>query len=346
VTHPEAEASALDLIVVGAGPTGIAIGAEARMADLEALVVDRGGVAASIQRYPTDLVYFSTRERLEIGGVPFAIPEAKPSRRQALVYYREVAKRHSLPLALFEEVTRVARRDDGLLEVRSWQHGAERLRAARAVAVATGYFDTPRRLGVVGEEASWVRQRYLEPYEHFDQNVVIVGAGSSATEAALELCRNGVRVSLVHRGREPKPTLKYWLKPDLENRLAEGAIRGLFETRVVAFEAPADGASGAVVVEGPGGRERLTAQTAYVLIGYRPDVSLLVGAGVTVDPATLVPSFDGASCESNVPGLYVAGTLQAGRATDKIFIENSREHAPKIVRHLVARRNAEKSSSR
>jgi thioredoxin reductase (NADPH) len=326
----------LDILVVGAGPTGIAIGAEARRHGLSALLVDRGPLTAAIQRYPTFLEFFTTRDRLEIADVPFAIPEAKPSRRQALVYYRSVVERYGIPLALHEEVLELERSgDEFLAHCRATaQDGAPRVRRARAVALATGYFDGWRKLGVPGEDQPWVQHRYFEPYPHFGQDVVIVGAGNTAAEAAVDLWRNGARVTLVHRRAELKPGVKYWLKPDVENRIAEGSIRARFRATVRAF------GRGTVEITTPEGEESLPAQTAFVLIGYVPDADLERRFGIEVDPETLVPAFDPETCETNVPGLYVAGTIQAGRQTDRIFIENSREHGPKIVRHLRQRLGA------
>lgn len=324
----------LDLLVVGAGPTGIAIGAEARREGLSVLLVDRGPLTAAIQGYPTFMEFFTTRDRLEIAGVPFTIPEAKPTRRQALVYYRSVVEQYRVPLALHEEVEAVEKGEDDLFTARSraLHTGEIRTRRARAVAVATGYFGNPCRLGVPGEDLPWVHRRYREPYPHYGQRVVVVGAGNTAAEAALELWRAGVQVTLVHRGAALKPGVKYWLKPDVENRIEEGSIAARFETVVRAFLP-----EGAVEVAGPCGVERLPAEAAFVLIGYDPEVDFERRCGIEVDPETLIPAFDPETCESNVPGLYVAGTLQAGRWTDRIFIENSRDHGPKIVAHLKSR---------
>jgi len=332
----------LDLLVVGAGPTGIAIGAEARKVDLAVLLVDRGPLTAAIQEYPTFLEFFTTRDRLEIAGVPFAIPEDKPSRRQALVYYRSVVDRFQVPLALGEEVTEVRRdSESGTFGVvsRPVLGGGEIVRRARSVALATGYWGNPYRLGVPGEDFPWVHCRYREPYPNFGQDVVIVGAGNSAAEAAVDLWRNGARVTIVHRGAALRAGIKYWLKPDVENRIAEGSIAARFDTTVEAFLE-----GGGVAVRSSAGREVLPAQAAYVLIGYRPDVDFERRCGIEVDPVTLVPRVDAATCESNVPGLYVAGTLQAGRKTDLIFIENSRDHGPRIVAHLRQRLPVEPSS--
>lgn len=320
----------LDLLVVGAGPTGIAIGAEARQAGLSVLLVDRGGLTAAIQGYPTFMQFFTTRDRLEIAGVPFAIPDDKPTRRQALVYYRMVVERYQVPLALYEEVVEVQKVADELFRVATRRAGgSERVYHARAVALATGYFGQPVRLGVPGDDLPWVRSYYTEPYPHFGQDVVIVGAGNTAAEAAVDLWRNGARVTLVHRGAGLKTGVKYWLKPDVENRIEEGSIAVRFHSTVEAFLP-----DGTVALRTGAGRELLPADAAYVLIGYRPDAALERRCGIEVDPETLVPAHDPETCESNVPGLYVAGTLQAGRWTDRIFIENSRDHGPRIVHHL------------
>lgn len=336
--EPLGEPPILDLLVVGAGPTGIAIGAAARKEGLSVLLVDRGPLTAAIQEYPTFLEFFTTRDRLEIAGMPFAIPEDKPSRRQAIVYYRGVVDAYQLPLALFEEVLAVERQDDGTFRVRSrpaFGGGGERARRARAVALATGYWGNPLRLGVPGEDLPWVHARYLEPYPHIAQDVVIVGAGNSAAEAAVDLWRNGARVTIVHRGQALRQGVKYWLKPDVENRIEEGSIAARWGAVVQEF-LPAGG----VAIQTAAGREVLPAQAAYVLIGYRPDVDLFRRCGIRVDAETLVPAVDPETCESNVPGLYVAGTIQAGRRTDLIFIENSRDHGPKIVEHLGRRLSA------
>jgi thioredoxin reductase (NADPH) len=323
------EVETLDLLVVGAGPTGIAIGAEACRNGLSVLVVDRGPLTAAIQGYPIFMEFFTTRDRLEIADVPFTIAEDKPTRRQALAYYRAVVDRYKVPLALYEEVQEVRKEGEEFVVPT-----AKRTLRARAVAIATGYFGQPRKLGVPGEDLPWVSYRYREAYPHFQQDVVIIGAGNTAAEAALDLWRNGARVSIVHRGPHLKPGVKYWLKPDMENRIAEGSIPARFHTVVRAFR---DGEG--VEVQGPGGVEMLPAQAAYILAGYTPDADFERRCGVEIDPETLIPTFDPETCESNVPGLYVAGTLQAGRWTDRIFIENSRDHGPKIVEHLKRRRS-------
>jgi thioredoxin reductase (NADPH) len=323
----------LDLLVVGAGPTGIGLGAEARRAGLSTLLVDRGPLVASLVDYPTEMLFFTTRERLEIAGVPFAIPDDKPNRRQAIAYYQAVATKYELPLALHENVEAVRPSAGGFIVSSRGRSGAIE-RRARAVAVASGYFCHPLRLEVPGEDLPWVHARYREPLAHFGDSVAVIGGGNSGAEAALDLFRHGARVTLIHNAPALKETVKYWVKPDLENRIAEGGIRAIFGAQVVGF------GGGAVQVRtgGPGGRiEEVAAGAAYVLIGYAPETGILSEAGVVVDESTGAPEFDAETCETGVPGLYVAGTVQAGRETHRIFIENSREDGPRIVNHLAAR---------
>ena len=323
----------VDLLIVGAGPTGIALGAEARKAGLAPLLVERGSLVASLVDYPLEMQFFTTRDRLEIAEIPFAIPEDKPNRRQAIAYYQAVASRFDLRPALHEEVVAIEPGASGFT-VRCRTRGGDLERRARAVAVATGYFTWPDRLRVPGEERAWVHARFRESWSHYGEQVVVVGGGNSAAEAALDLWRHGARVTVVCRDAALKPTVKYWLKPDLENRIEEGSIVAYFGARALRFEERA-------VVIGCGDETRaLEADAAYVLIGYRPDVSLLERSGVRVDAATLQPDFDPATCETNVAGLYVAGTVQAGQETHRVFIENSRDHGGRIVRHLLERTGA------
>lgn len=323
----------LDLVVVGAGPTGLAIGAAAREAGLDVVLLEKGSLANSIREFPTDMEFFTTRDKLEIAGVPFTIPGTKPTRREALAYYRAVAEQWQLPVVLRDQVIGAQLEADGIWTVRSRRRdGIEITRRTLAVALATGYWDQPRRLGVAGEDLPWVSARYREPWAHVGETVVIVGAGNSACEAALDCRRHGVRVVMIHRGSEVKPTIKYWVKPDIENRIDEGSIEALFESEVQGF------VEGGVLVRGTAGERLIACEAAYVLIGYTIDTDLLRRCGVELDPTSLVPHHDPETGETNQPGLYVAGTLRAGRATDRIFIENSRAHGDQIVGHLLSRR--------
>lgn len=324
--------STVDLLVVGAGPTGIGLGAEAIRAGLTTVLVDRGPLVASLVDYPAEMLFFTTRERLEIAGVPFAIPEDKPNRRQAVAYYQAVAAKYRLPLALHEDVEAI-RTDTGTFIVTSRGRSGEVERRARAVAVASGYYCNPLRLGVPGEDLPWVQPRYREALSHFGDSVVVIGGGNSGVEAALDLYRHGAQVTLVHHGPALKETVKYWVKPDIENRIAAGEIQVRLCAEVVGFT------DGAVVVRSrdSGQVEAIPARAAYVLIGYAPETALLERAGVVVDAVTGAPQFDPESFETAVPGLYVAGTIQAGRETHRIFIENSRDHGVRIAGHLAGR---------
>jgi len=330
MTGTDSEAT-LDLLVVGAGPTGIAVGAEARKAGLSVLLVDRGPLVASLVDYPSDMIFFTTRDRLEVADLPFAIPDEKPTRRQAISYYQAVVSHFGIDLALHEEVESIEKSRDEFVVVGRGRDGATR-RRARAVVLATGYFAWPRRLDVPGEELPWVHSRYREPWGHYGESVVVVGGGNSAAETALDLWRHGARVTILHHRRELKATIKYWVRPDLENRIEEGSIAARLDVEVVGFSA-----RGVEIEDRQGGRETLPADACYVLIGFRPSTRLYEAAGVRFDAETLVPEYDSESCESSVPGLYVAGTIQAGRDTHRIFIENSRDHGPRIVGHLLGR---------
>ena len=330
MNQPADESRIYDLIVVGAGPTGIAIGAEARKAGLDVLLIDRGALTAAILAFPTYMNFFTTRDKLAIADIPFAIPNEKPSRQDALVYYRAVAAHYRLPLALHEEVIAIERQES-LFNVGTRTKESEIRRRARAVALATGYFGNPVPYDIPGKDLPWVNRYYQDPYRHYGEDVVLIGGGNSACEAALDLWRNGAgSVTLIVRGTQLKDGVKYWVRPDIENRIGEGSIRAHFNSIARVFKESPRG------VEVQHGTENLFAKAdaVYILTGFLPDAQFERRCGIEVDAQTLIPKFDAESCESNVPGLYIAGTLQAGSDTGRIFIENSREHAPKIVAHL------------
>jgi thioredoxin reductase (NADPH) len=328
------EADIIDLLVVGAGPTGIAIGAAARKENLNVLVLDRGALTQAILDFPQFMTFFTTRDKLEIAHIPFTIPDEKPTRQQALIYYRAVAYHYKIPLALHEEVVATKKTGD-IFEVSTLKDGKTCLRRARAVAFATGYYDHPFMLNVPGADLPWVHSYYSDPYRHYGEEVVIIGGGNSACEMALDMWRNGVkRVTMVVRDSRLKEGVKYWVRPDVENRIAEGAIAAHFNTVATAFH---DQPRGVEIQHPDGRRENLRADAAYVMIGFHPDADLLRRSGVQVNDKTLVPVHDPETCESNVPGLYIAGTVQAGLDTGRIFIENSRDHGPKIIAHLKQR---------
>ena len=324
----------LDLLVIGAGPSGIAIGAEARKAGLSVLLVDRGPLAASIIDFPTFLTFFTTRDKMEIAGIPMSIPEDKPTRQQALAYYRSIVERFDVPISLHENVL-LAKKEGVLFRVDSVRDGKPVTRTAKNVAIATGFFGNPLPLQVPGAELPWVKRQYIDAYRHFGEQVLVVGGANSAVKVALELWRNGVKVTLAVRAPAIRDSVKFWLKPDIENRIKEGSIRAFFNTQVTAFN---NDPRGTELEETPPGQPArkiiVPCDTAFLFIGYQPDTELQRRCGVNIDTKSLVPQFNPDTCETNVPGLFVAGTIQAGLDTDRIFIENSRDHGEKIVKRI------------
>jgi len=325
-----------DLLVVGAGPAGLATAIAASRRQLDYLVLERGVLVNSIYRFPRQMVFFTTADLLEIGELPFVSPYEKPTRHEALRYYRRVADAFQLDIVYGEAVSLVtpeADRADGpvfAVETRS-ARGVRRARHARAVVLATGYYDRPNLIGVPGEDLPHVSHYYAEAHPHYQTRGVIVGGGNSAAEAALELYRAGAGVTLVHRHPELKSTIKYWVRPDIENRIKEGAVAARFSSRVLEIR-PTD-----IVIEGPRGREELPADWVLLLTGYRTDTELLVRAGVRCDAATSKPEIDPDTLETNVPGLFLAGAVVSGRDTSTIFIENGRFHGEAIVKALSGR---------
>jgi thioredoxin reductase (NADPH) len=323
-----------DVLIVGAGPAGLAVAIAAREAGLEYEVLEKGVLVNSIYHFPRNMIFFTTAELLEIGGLPFVTPYEKPTQAEGLKYYRRVADACDLRIALDEEVTKVrpaAPEAPGFVVESRWR-GQGRTRRARHVVVATGYYDNPNRLEVPGEDLPHVSHYYREAHAYHRRNVVVVGGKNSAAIVALELYRAGASVTLVHRGARLSASVKYWVRPDIENRIQEGSIAARFETRVV--EITPDH----VLVEDARGRDELPADAVFLLTGYHPDCALLLGAGVRVEPATLVPEHDHETLETNVRGLYLAGAIVSGRETGRIFIENGRFHGRAIVESIRSRR--------
>jgi thioredoxin reductase (NADPH) len=318
----------VDVVVVGAGPCGLAAAISVERAGYSALVLDRGCVVSSILRYPTYATFFSTAEKLSLGGLPFVIPTAKPSRRDALAYYRAVVTHFGLTVRQYEEVEQVEREGDGFV-VQSRRPGRDVVRTrARTVVVATGYWGSPNFIGVAGENLPHVRHAYLEGHHAFQQSVVVVGGGNSAAEAALDLWRAGAAVTLVHFGPTFNHKIKPWILPDLTNRMAEGSVGVRWNSRVTCIDADA------VTINSAGVAERLPANHVYLLTGFAPNVDLLERAGVRIDEPSGVPAHDPATLETNVPGIFIAGVVVAGYDANKVFIENGRFHGDKIVARL------------
>jgi len=319
-----------DLLIVGAGPSGLAVAIAADRAGLDYEVIEKGVLVNSIFHFPRAMTFFTTPDLLEIGGLPFVTPYEKPTQWEALRYYRRVADTYRLRIAFGEEVVEI-KRDDSGFALRTRSEEGERERRTRSVAFATGYYDHPNRLGVTGEDLPHVTHYYDEPHPWYRRPVVIVGGKNSAAIAALELCRAGATVTLVHRQPQLADSIKYWIKPDIENRIKDGAVRALFETRVVGIR------SRSVLVEGPAGRREVAADGVFLMTGYRPETRLLADVGVRIDPATLKPEHDPETLETNVPGLFLAGSVAAGLETSKIFIETGRFHGEAIVKALASR---------
>jgi thioredoxin reductase (NADPH) len=362
--------SVRDVIIIGAGPSGLSAAIAAKKHDLDYLVLEQGVLVNSIYHFPPQMVFFTTPELLEVGGLPFVSPYDKPTRTEALTYYRKVVDTYDLHIAFDEKVTGIDSEDDHgsrvfALETRS-SRGVRRVRHARTVVVAIGYYDHPVTLGVPGEELPHVTHYYREAHPYYRKRVVVVGGGNSAAEAALELYRAGAYVTLVHRRAELKPSIKYWVRPDIDNRIKEGSIAAKFgacvreirSTSVVvaptgaALEEPDEGvllpadSFGAVqrtrARDAAAPKSLLTAETeipadaVFLLTGYRADRGLFERAGVALNDRD-APVHDPETFETNVPGLFVAGGAIAGVDTGTVFIENGRFHGQKII-DAIARR--------
>ncbi len=313
-----------DVIIIGAGPVGLATAIEAQRAGLSALVIDKGALVNSLVGYPARMEFFSTPDLIEIGGHPFPVQGYKPTREEALEYYRAVAAREALSLRLYERVTGL----DGACD-RFTVTTDRGTHAGRRVVVAIGFFDHPVRLQVPGEDLPKVTHYYREPYPYVGQNVAIVGARNSAAKAALECYRHGAEVTMIVRGPSISEKVKYWIRPDLDNRIREGSIRACFNTTVSAITPTT------VAVRTPEGPRDIPNDFVLALTGYQPDYALLDTLGVPVgdDPAR-TPIYDDTTFESRRPGVYLAGTVCGGLHTGRWFIENGRFHARQIVAHI------------
>ena len=303
-----------DLLVVGAGPTGLACAIEAQKAGFKAVLVDKGCVCNSLFHYPSHMTFFTTSELLEIGDIPFPSPNAKPTRNEALQYYRQVAAHYKLDVRQYHRVERVtgAAGDFTVHTVDRFGRAGEL--KARKLVIATGYYDLPNMMGIPGEELSKVHHYYDDPHPYFGLDVVVIGGKNSAAIAALELWRHGARVTLVHRDAELHRHVKYWIKPDIENRIKNGEIRAYFNTRVVKITPDT------VEIETQAGRETLRNDFVFALTGYHPDFAFLEAMGVRFEGPDRLPVCNAETLESNVPGIYLAGVIVAGSRTNEIFI--------------------------
>ena len=321
-----------DLICIGAGPTGLACAIEAVRAGLKPIVIDKGTLCNSIFHYPVNMVFFTTPELLEIGDLPLVCAAEKPTRVEALKYYRKATEHFRLEVKLYEQVVKLEGGDGKFVVSTQSGKGEVSMYRGAKIVVATGYYDLPNELRIPGEDLPHVSHYYTEPHEFWNQDVVVVGGKNSAAEAALDLWRNGTRVTMVHRDEELGKTIKYWVRPDIENRIRANQIPMHFNSRVKRITRDE------VVIENAAGELRLPARQAFLLTGYHPDFEFIESLGVRLDPETKRPAMDPETLESNVPGLHVAGVVVGGRFTGEIFIENGRFHGKQIIQALTRRR--------
>ena len=318
----------LDAAVVGAGPTGLACGIELQRRGLRAVLFDKGCLLNSIYNYPTHMVFFTTPELLEIGDIPMTSIRDKPNRTEALKYYRRVAEHYRLDIHQYERVLRIEGEDGAFTLHTTDRLGCPRSNEVRKVVLATGYYDRPNRLDVPGEDLPKVLHYYKEPHPYYDMDVAVVGGKNSAAIAALELYRSGARVTLIHRGAALSDHVKYWIKPDIENRIKAGEVRAYFESRVKEI------APERIVVETPGGEIEMKNDFVFAMTGYHPDTEFLAAHGIVLDPETQRPYFEPETFESCRKGMYLAGVIVAGMHTNEVFIENGRFHGQKIAESI------------
>jgi thioredoxin reductase (NADPH) len=320
-----------DLLVVGAGPTGLACAIEAQKAGLRAVMVEKGCICNSLFHYPSHMTFFTTSELLEIGDIPFPSPNAKPNRNEALQYYRHVAAYYKLDVRQYHRVERVSG-TDGAFTVRTMDRfGRSGMLQTRKLAIATGYYDLPNYLHIPGENLSKVHHYYFDPHPYFGTDVLVIGGKNSAAIAALELYRSGARVTLVHREAQMHEHVKYWIKPDIENRIKRREIKAYFRSQVVEIDVDS------AVVETPQGLETVKNDFVFAMIGYHPDFDFLGGLGVRLEGQDRRPVCNPETLESNVPGIYLAGVIVAGSRTNEIFIENGRHHGKLIAAALAGK---------
>jgi thioredoxin reductase (NADPH) len=320
-----------DAIVVGAGPTGLACGIELKLRGLSAVLIEKGCVTNSLYHYPTNMVFFTTPELLEIGNIPMTSLNEKPIRTEALKYYRRAAEHYNLDIHQYERVDNVSGLDNAF-EVRTTdRYGCHHSYSARKIILATGYYDIPNLLSVPGEDLPKVLHYFKEPHPYYNQDVAVIGAKNSAAIAALELFWTGARVTLVHRGAGISEKVKYWIRPNIENRIKSGEIRAYFRSRVVEIRPDS------LILDTPQGDAVLKNDFVFALIGYSPDLDFLNSIGVTLDPATQRPRTNPTTLESERSGVYLAGVIVAGMHTNEIFIENGRFHGKQIAGDIAAK---------
>jgi thioredoxin reductase (NADPH) len=321
-----------DVLVVGAGPTGMACAIETQRAGLSTVTVDKGCLCNSLFHYPSNMTFFTTPELLEIGDIPFPSPNQKPTRNEALEYYRKVAEHYQLDLRQYQTVTAIKGEDGDFTVHTVDQFSRKHSYGARKLILATGYYDLPNYLDIPGEDLPKVMHYYHDPHPYYDQKVLVIGGKNSAAIAALDLWRHGAHVTLVHRGDTMHPrAIKYWILPDINNRIKNGEVAAYFNSTVTRIS------EDSVDLLTPQGVLTLENDFVFALTGYHPDFDFLSAAGVKMEGEDRCPACDPQSLESNVPGLYLAGVIVAGARTNEIFIENGRFHGRQIAQDIEAR---------
>jgi len=322
------EPESFDVLVIGAGPTGMACAIEAQRAGFRSVLVDKGCLCNSLFHYPSHMTFFTTSELLEIGDIPFPSPNAKPTRNEALEYYRKVAMFYQLDVRAYQRVESVTGKDLGFTIRTLDPYGRASLYSTRKVVVATGYYDLPNLMKIPGEDLPKVKHYYDDPHPYYGMDVLVIGGKNSAAIAALELWRHGAHVTLAHRGPAMHRHVKYWILPDIENRIRAGEITAYFHTAVTRIDPDS------VTLATPQGERVLANQAVLAMTGYRPDFAFLESLGVRIEGDHRCPACDPRSLESNIPGIYLAGVIIAGDRTNEIFIENGRFHGRQIAEDL------------
>jgi len=313
-----------DVLIIGAGPIGMACAIEAQKANLSYVIIEKGALVNSLFNYPVFMTFFSTSQKLEIGGVPFVTINPKPNRNEAVEYYRRVAEKFDLKINLFERVQQVVKNEADVFEIKTSKTDY----TAGNVIVATGFYDVPLLMNVPGEDLPKVTHYYKDPHLYAFQNVVVVGANNSGVDAALETYRKGANVTMVVRSGELGPHVKYWVRPDIQNRIKEGEVAALFDSELVEIR------EGEVDIKTSEGIKTIPNDFVIAMTGYQPDFSMLRKFGIDL-PETLCPAYNEETMETNVKGLYLAGVVCGGLDTHKLFIENSRVHAEMIVKNIL-----------
>ncbi|BAO55298.1 YpdA family putative bacillithiol disulfide reductase [Nonlabens marinus] len=315
-----------DVLIIGAGPIGIACALEAQKAGLDYVVIEKGPLVNSLYNYPANMRFFSTSEKLEIDGIPFISKEAKPSKQEALEYYRRIATSNKLNIRLFEKVEKVQKKGHYEVITNKSSYSAEH------IIIASGFYDTPNKLKVPGEDLEKVTHYYNDPHLYAFQKVAIVGASNSAVDAALEIYRKGGDVTMIVRGQAIGDRVKYWVKPDIENRIKEGAIKAYFNSKITEIQ------QNQITIDHDGKTIELENDFVVALTGYQPNFDFLYMMGIDLQGSKQIPDYDPETMETNVEGVYLAGVICGGMETHKWFIENSRVHATMIIDDMIGKR--------